>query len=110
MKEEVTDVFLQGEKIVAMGSEAFRQWKKQGPSSCQVIKAKGLSLLPGIIDTQVHFRDPGLTHKEDFFHGTKGAILGGVTTVFDMPNTQPPTTTLSAFKDKQEKAEKKCLV
>ena len=111
LKEEVTDVFIKEGKIAAIGSEALRQRQKYSgqtaSASCRVIKAKGLSLLPGIIDTQVHFRDPGLTHKEDFFHGSKGAILGGVTTVFDMPNTQPPTTTLSAFKDKQHRVEKK---
>jgi len=63
--------------------------------------------LVGVIDTQVLFRDPGLSHKEDFSSGTKGAILGGVTTVFDMPNTSPPTTTLDTLKKKLQMAKKK---
>ena len=61
-------------------------------SDCkEVINCKGLHILPGIIDTQVHFREPGLTHKEDIYSGTKSAILGGVTTIFEMPNTNPAT-------------------
>ena len=69
--------------------------------------AKNLFILPGLIDTQVHFRDPGLSHKEDFSSGTKGAILGGVTTVFDMPNTSPPTTTLATLKKKLQMGRQK---
>lgn len=57
----------------------------------EVVDATGLVVMPGAIDTQVHFREPGLTHKEDIYHGTKGAILGGITTVFEMPNTSPAT-------------------
>ena len=55
------------------------------------IDASGLHVLPGVIDTQVHFREPGMTHKEDLATGTAGAVLGGVTTVFEMPNTKPNT-------------------
>ena len=69
--------------------------------------AKNLFILPGLIDTQVHFRDPGLSHKEDFSSGTKGAILGGVTTDFDMPNTSPPTTTLATLKKKLQMGRQK---
>ena len=54
---------------------------------------KQFNVLPGAIDSQVHFREPGLTHKEDIMNGTKGAILGGVTSIFEMPNTNPSTTT-----------------
>ena len=106
LKQEITDVFIEGGLIRAFGSDAtqqYQQYHKEAslpPQPSQIIQAKGLSLLPGIIDTQVHFRDPGLTHKEDFFHGSQGAILGGVTTVFDMPNTQPPTTTLESLQQK----------
>ena len=53
---------------------------------------RGLHVLPGVIDSQVHFREPGLTHKEDLETGSRGAVLGGVTAVFEMPNTEPPTT------------------
>src|SRR5688572_24907778 len=55
--------------------------------------ARGLTVLPGVIDSQVHFREPGLAHKEDLESGTRGAVLGGVTAVFEMPNTKPSTLT-----------------
>ncbi len=57
----------------------------------EVVDATGLHVLPGVIDTQVHFREPGATHKEDIGHGTKAAVLGGVTAIFEMPNTSPLT-------------------
>jgi dihydroorotase len=56
-----------------------------------MLDATGLHVLPGAIDSQVHFREPGLTHKEDLESGTRGAVLGGVTGVFEMPNTNPLT-------------------
>jgi dihydroorotase len=64
------------------------------------INAKGLTLLPGVIDTQVHFREPGNEHKEDLQSGSLAAVMGGVTAVFEMPNTKPPTTTVEAIADK----------
>ncbi|MBN1677259.1 MAG: dihydroorotase [Candidatus Thermoplasmatota archaeon] len=67
-------------------------------------------VIPGAIDAHVHFRDPGMTNKEDFGTGSMAAICGGVTCVFDMPNTRPPTTTLSALRDKKRIAECKSLV
>src|SRR6478752_7611231 len=66
--------------------------------------AKGLTVLPGVIDEQVHFREPGPVHKEDLESGTRGAVLGGVTTVFEMPNTDPPTTTAERLADKVNRA------
>ena len=57
-------------------------------------------VLPGVIDSHVHFREPGLTHKEDLETGSLGAVLGGVTAVFEMPNTDPLTTTAAAVADK----------
>jgi dihydroorotase len=65
---------------------------------------KGLTVLPGVIDSQVHFREPGFTHKEDLESGTRAALLGGVTSVFEMPNTNPATTTIEAFQDKLDRA------
>ena len=62
--------------------------------------AAGLHVLPGVIDTQVHFREPGLEHKEDLETGSRAAVLGGVTAVFEMPNTDPQTTTPEALADK----------
>jgi dihydroorotase len=73
-------------------------------SAAEEIDARGLHALPGVIDTQVHFREPGLTHKEDFATGTAGAVLGGVTAVFEMPNTQPNTLSAGDLADKLQRA------
>ncbi len=70
----------------------------------QVIDVRGLHVLPGVIDTQVHFREPGLEHKEDLASGTAAAALGGVTTVFEMPNTTPSTLTALDLQDKLSRA------
>ena len=70
----------------------------------EVFQAQGLTVLPGVIDTQVHFREPGNEHKEDLESGTRAAALGGVTAVFEMPNTKPSTTTAEALADKFERA------
>ena len=64
------------------------------------IDAEGLLLLPGIIDDQVHFRDPGLTHKGDIYTESKAAVAGGVTSFFDMPNTRPQATTIELLEEK----------
>ncbi len=64
----------------------------------------GLTILPGLIDTQVHFREPGLEHKEDLETGADAAVVGGITGVFEMPNTQPTTTTEAALADKLARA------
>jgi dihydroorotase len=69
-------------------------------SAAEVIDCKGLHILPGVIDTQVHFREPGLSHKEDLETGSRSAVMGGVTGVFEMPNTDPLTVTEQAFTDK----------
>ncbi len=66
--------------------------------------ARGLTILPGVIDTQVHMREPGVEHKEDLATGSAGAALGGVTGVFEMPNTKPSTTTAAALQDKLNRA------
>ena len=63
----------------------------------ETIDAAGKLLLPGVIDPQVHFREPGLEHKEDLQSGSRSAVLGGVTAVFEMPNTKPPTTSAEAL-------------
>jgi dihydroorotase len=69
-------------------------------SAAEVIDCKGLHILPGVIDTQVHFREPGLTHKEDLETGSRSAVMGGVTAVFEMPNTDPLTVTEATFTEK----------
>ena len=65
-----------------------------------MIDCRGLHVLPGVIDSHVHMREPGLTHKEDLESGSRGAVLGGVTAVFEMPNTEPNTTSKDALADK----------
>jgi dihydroorotase len=73
-------------------------------SAGEVIDCRGLHLLPGVIDSHVHFREPGLTHKEDLETGSRAAVLGGVTAVFEMPNTDPLTVSAEALADKVKRA------
>ncbi len=75
------------------------------PGYCQEVDASGLLLLPGLIDDQVHFREPGLTHKATIYSESKAAVAGGVTSFMEMPNTQPPTLTLELLEDKYRKAQ-----
>ncbi|HUQ07859.1 MAG TPA: dihydroorotase [Kofleriaceae bacterium] len=89
----VADVGSRSGRITAIGDLG-------AASAAHTIDAKGLHVLPGVIDAQVHFREPGLTHKEDLASGTTGAVLGGVTSVLEMPNTDPTTTTAAALADK----------
>ena len=91
------DIAVAGGRIVALGDLADIKAE-------EVIDAQGLHVLPGVIDTQVHFREPGLEYKEDLASGTAGAALGGVTAVFEMPNTNPSTTTAEALGDKLDRA------
>jgi dihydroorotase len=91
------DVGVVGGRIVTIGALA-------GAKAVEVFDASGLHVLPGVIDTQVHFREPGNEHKEDLETGSRAAVLGGVTGVFEMPNTSPPTTTRAAIEDKLARA------
>ncbi len=95
--EGVRDLAVAGGRIAAIGDLA-------GAAAASVIDCRGLHVLPGVIDTQVHFRDPGLTHKEDLESGSLGAVMGGVTAVFEMPNTSPTTTGAAALADKVARA------
>jgi dihydroorotase len=70
----------------------------------EVIDCTGLHVLPGVVDSQVHFREPGMEHKEDLETGSRAAVLGGVTAVFEMPNTKPLTTSEAALADKVARA------
>jgi dihydroorotase len=90
------DVAIRGGRIAAIGAV--------DGAAAQEIAAAGLHVLPGVIDTQVHFREPGLEHKEDLATGTAAAALGGVTAVFEMPNTKPSTLTAADLLDKQRRA------
>jgi dihydroorotase len=93
----LADVGVRKGKVVAIGDLAQA-------SAGEVFDAKGLTVLPGVIDTQVHFREPGLEWKEDLETGSRAAVLGGVTAVFEMPNTEPTTTDPDALADKLTRA------
>ncbi|MBE9224216.1 dihydroorotase [Phormidium sp. LEGE 05292] len=79
-------------------------------TTVKIIDAAGLTLLPGVIDPQVHFREPGLEYKEDLFTASCACAKGGVTSFLEMPNTRPLTTTQATLDDKLQRAAKKCLV
>ncbi len=79
------DVGVTGGKVAAIGDLSQS-------SAGEVVDCTGLHVLPGVIDSQVHFREPGPTHKEDLESGSRAAVMGGVTAVFEMPNTDPLTT------------------
>jgi dihydroorotase len=91
------DIGIRKGRIEAIGSFAPEQ-------AAETIDCTGLHILPGVIDSQVHFREPGLEHKEDLETGSRSAVLGGVTAVFEMPNTNPLTTSEEALADKINRA------
>ena len=91
------DILIRNGRIESIGSNL------QVPSSCKIIEAEGKWVLPGLIDDQVHFREPGLTHKACIHTESQAAVAGGVTTYFEMPNVSPPTLTM-------ERIEEKCAI
>jgi len=91
------DIGVTGDTIVAIGDLSRA-------SAGERIDCRGLTILPGVIDSQVHFREPGPVHKEDLETGSRGAVLGGVTAVFEMPNTNPLTTGEAELADKVSRA------
>ena len=98
------------EKIIPAGSlQDNESTSLQDFDNCEIIDAKGLLLLPGAIDDQVHFRDPGLTHKGDIATESRAAIAGGVTSFMDMPNTVPNTLTQQLLQDKYDIAAEKSM-
>jgi dihydroorotase len=92
------DIAVRSGKIAAIGA-------LKSSDALDVFEAEGLTILPGVVDTQVHFREPGGERKEDLESGSRAAVLGGVTGVFEMPNTNPPTTTRAAIEDKLRRAD-----
>ncbi len=96
-RDEITDIGVKDGRIAAIGDLSTAE-------ATEIIDAKGLHVLPGVIDTQVHFREPGNEHKEDLETGSRAAVMGGVVAVFEMPNTKPATTTADAVKDKISRA------
>lgn len=99
----VTSVLIEKGKIAAIDAAAHTE-------ADEVVDAAGLHLLPGVIDDQVHFREPGLTHKEDLRTASRACAKGGVTTFLEMPNTIPNATTQALLDDKRELAAGKSLV
>ena len=91
------DIGVKDGRIAAIGS--FPHAK-----AAEIFEAKGLHVLPGAIDSQTHMREPGNEHKEDLETGSRAAVLGGITGVFEMPNTSPPTTNVAAIEDKLKRA------
>jgi dihydroorotase len=109
------DLILKGGTVVTPGGRgladvAVRQGRIASVGSFdasqagEVFDATGLHVLPGVIDSQVHFREPGLEWKEDLETGARCAALGGVTAVFEMPNTDPPTISPDMHLDKLKRA------
>ena len=98
-----TSVLIEDGRIAAVGAAAHSR-------ADEVVDATGLHLLPGVIDDQVHFRDPGLTHKEDLRTGSRACAAGGVTSFLEMPNTVPQTITVDALAEKLALADRRCVV
>jgi len=91
------DIGIVGGRIAEIGNLARA-------AAGEIVDAAGLHVLPGVIDSQVHFREPGFPQKEDLESGSRAAVLGGVTAIFDMPNTDPPTTSAAQLADKVKRA------
>jgi dihydroorotase len=98
---KVADVLLHGERIEKIASSISTP-----TGNVKIVDAEGLHLLPGMIDDQVHFREPGLTHKGNIYSESKAAVAGGITSFMDMPNTNPNTTTLKLLEEKYQLAAK----
>ena len=96
------DVLIEGDRIAIIGSQIKAQ------DDTDVIDAAGKYLLPGMIDDQVHFREPGMTHKGDLATESAAAVAGGITSFMDMPNVNPQTTTRDALTAKYAMAEHRC--
>ena len=99
-----------GEYFIGVENGIIKEISKTPIKGEKTIDIKSNIILPGFIDPHVHFRDPGLTHKEDFKSGSESAANGGFTTVIDMPNTLPKTNTYKAFKEKLAIGKKKSIV
>ncbi len=105
-KSQKGTVVIENEQI----AEVLPEGQEPALPCHETIDAGGCYLLPGIIDDHVHFRDPGLTHKADIYTESRAAVAGGVTSIMDMPNTSPLTTTLETLEQKFELMNEKCIV
>jgi dihydroorotase len=102
--------FFQGDVLVQAGKIARVASEISDDGHSNIIDASHLTLLPGAIDPQVHFREPGLEYKEDLHTASRACAKGGITSFLEMPNTRPLTTTQAALDDKLQRASQKCLV
>ncbi len=104
---ERADLLVEGDRILATGSDLHRHAVPaitEKASSAQVHDCTGLHLLPGLIDDQVHFREPGLTHKAEIATESRAAVAGGITTFMEMPNTVPQALSQELLQDKYDRA------
>src|ERR1700733_13202583 len=102
---ETFDLIVRGGEVVNHAGRGLAAIGDLGQASAgETFDAAGLTVLPGVIDTQVHFREPGMDWKEDLESGSRAAVLGGVTAVFEMPNTDPPTSNRAALEEKLARA------
>lgn len=100
------DILIENDRISCISERLSEEaWE-----NAEITDATGLFVIPGVIDDQVHFREPGLTHKGDIAEGSRAAAAGGVTSFMDMPNVVPPTTTLKRLEEKQEIARRNSAV
>ncbi|PZO38710.1 MAG: dihydroorotase [Pseudanabaena frigida] len=104
------DVYIQHGKIAAIAPQLNPAELSADDKPIEIIEASGLTLLAGVIDPQVHFREPGLEHKEDLQTASHACAKGGVTSFLEMPNTRPLTITQAALDDKLSRAASKCVV
>lgn len=102
----VGDILVIGDKVSAISAQSISDY----PEGTTIVDVSGSYVLPGVIDTHVHFREPGLTHKADIESESRAAAFGGVTSYFDMPNCKPQTTDLETIRDKQKLAAEKSHV
>ncbi|MEE2887357.1 MAG: amidohydrolase family protein, partial [Planctomycetota bacterium] len=100
--DQVQDVLIEGGRVTAVGAGI------EPPAGVETLDASGQWVLPGMIDSQVHFREPGMPHKEDLASGSLAAVAGGVTCFMEMPNTNPSTTDPAALEDKLQRAAGRC--
>lgn len=98
-------IYVKDEKVLAITAPEDDTYEAE-----EIIDAEGLHVLPGLIDTHVHSRDPGPTHKEDFYHSTRAAAAGGITTLFEMPNTTPPVDNETHFALQKDNLSSKAAV
>ena len=104
-KKEILNILVKENRIEKISKSPLSDL----PFNTTYIDCQGLILLPGVIDAHVHFREPGLTEKADMHSESMAAVAGGVTTVFDMPNTNPTTTSKQALEEKHQLAKEKML-